>query len=147
VEQTTFDDLTVNNTLTVGSSDSEHSAHLNVYGKVEARRGSFDNLSVHSDASFHGDVSVHGNMSVHDILTAYGYNFRMGSDRTGSAQLSSGTVTVSTGVTCSPSSSVLITIQTPSSEGFYSVIVGSNAFTINSSNGTDASLVNWIVFN
>lgn len=149
--------------MSVGSSDSEHSLCLNVHGKmrgrrasfdnlsvhskVKARRGSFGNLSVHSDASFHGNVSVHGNMSVHEILTAFGYNFRMGSDRTGSVQLSSGSATVSSGVTCAPSSSVLITIQTPSNEGFYNVVVGSNAFTITSSNGADASLVNWIVLN
>ena len=69
--------------------------------------------------------------------------------RTGTATLAAGTATVATTAVAAGSKIFLTYSGTPSAPGTLSVgtITAGVSFVINSSSGTDASAVNWLVIN
>lgn len=70
------------------------------------------------------------------------------SDYAGSVTLASGTATVTT-TAITANSLVLVTLNTPSTQGYYSygTITAGTSFVITSSNAGDASTVNWQIIN
>lgn len=66
---------------------------------------------------------------------------------TGKATLSSGTVTVSDS-RVSPSSVIMLTVSSPSgTRGFISYTASAGSFVINSSSGTETSIISYVIYN